>query len=414
MATKNAVLGALITAAVLVSGCGGAVSPTALPAEVDVRTLDVGPYPTEPSNAHDDDYVPDYSGRQRIAAARLANSVVSAYEIDSAMKYGRSATLFGATWAPDDLGERTANEAIIKRHKMVYGFETHGSDDTSYVSTYPDWPRRLESKPKQMYAATMVLQFPNAEQATAAAAEFYEADFARYREQNQPITLPKHPAARAHWQPGNGFARTTLAHGPYVVAFLLATTEADPNALAALADRAYELQLPLLDKLTPLSPDEVWDLPWDPDHVLKRVLNPDKAALRPDYNDFYVTGKRGLIQFADNRELATDRLGAMNVIDFAVLGDTMVARAADSAAAEMIVTDRITPTPVAGEAAAPANVPHSACVENKVDSKLGGSNSRRFTCLVAYREYVGFVHSAQLVDAHQQAAAQYAVFANTR
>ena len=57
----------------------------------------------------------------------------------------------------------------------------------------------------------------------------------------------------------------------------------------------------------------------------------------------------------------------------------------------------------------PPNLTGATCVENK---QLAAK--KRFSCILAYKQYVGIVSSEQLLDAQQRAAAQYAVFANSR
>ncbi|MFD3428798.1 hypothetical protein ACFWU7_22635 [Nocardia fluminea] len=63
-----------------------------------------------------------------------------------------------------------------------------------------------------------------------------------------------------------------------------------------------------------------------------------------------------------------------------------------------------------GAANSPTAVPATNCIENKVTS----SDIKRFSCSVRYRQYVAVVSSHQINDAHQRAAAQYAVFANAQ
>lgn len=402
-----AITGALALA-VLLGACGTTVSPTALPAEIDVRKLNVGKYPTEPRNAHDDAYVPNFYEMGKVAAMRLSDHVVSAYEIDKSMKYGlHSGTIPGR---PDELGDWSAVEQIIKRNKMMFGFESQGSDNASTFLAFPGWP--VPSPAKSRYAATMVMQFPDADRARTAAAEFHEADFATFKDSNQRISLPKHPTAQSHWRPDAPVLRTVLAHGSYVVAFLVSTPETDLTALTTLADRAYDLQLAQLDQLPALIAAQTIDLPWDPDRLLDRVLDPDGKQLKPGYDDDdgFVSGSHGMLHFAKDRELADTRFGARNIGRFAALGRTPVIQLADDDAARAVVRDRITMTAVARDAAAPPDLPDSACVENQESA----TKSKRFTCIVAYHRYVGFVSANQLGDAQQQAAAQYALFANNR
>ncbi|MBF6465013.1 hypothetical protein IU427_07415 [Nocardia beijingensis] len=398
---------ACAAAAAILGGCGSTLAGTAQPGEIDIRRLDVGNYPTEPPNAHDDDYQPLFIDMGKVAAMRLADHVASAYDIDPRMKYSWTPSSISKGALPGELGRPEVLEPIAERHRMMYGFHTNGSDqDVSLLAS--GWPTK--PRPNSTTVGTIVMQFPDPDRARQAAAEFFDADFGGYRDQNEPVTLPRQPQARAHWRPGSPFLRAILAHGSYVVAFLVSANAPDRDALVGLAEKAFDVQLPMLDQLPPLTEEEMLRLPWDPDHLLSRTLNPAKVQ-SPSYDDSNaLLGLRGIMQYAEDRDYAKQRFTAMGAEKFAVSGGTLVIRAANAEQARRVVAERITPTVVAGPAEPPQHVPDSACVENR----SGLFDDRRFTCVVAYKEYVGFVAANQLLDAQQRAAAQYSIFANSR
>ncbi|WP_280497045.1 DUF7373 family lipoprotein [Nocardia asiatica] len=401
-----AALACTLTAAIL-AGCGSTTPGVAQPGEIDIRRLDTGNYPTEPPNAHDDDYQPLFIDMGKVAAMRLADHVASAYDIDPRMKYSWTPASVSKGVLPGELGRPEDMRPIAERNRLMYGFHTNGSDQnvSLFASGWPTKPR-----PNSTTVATTVMQFPDPERARQAATEFHDADLGAYRDQNEPVTLPRQPGARAHWRPGSPFLRAVLAHGSYVVSFLVSANAPDRNALIALAEKAYDVQLPLLDQLPPLTEEEMLRLPWDPDHLLSRTLNPAKVQ-SPSYDDSHALfGLRGIIQYAEDRDYAKQRFTAMGAEKFAVSGGTLVIRTASREAARRVATERITPTVVAGPADPPPHLPDSACVENR----SGLFDDRRFTCVVAYKEYVGFVAANQLLDAQQRAAAQYSIFANSR
>ncbi|MGK8520531.1 hypothetical protein ACRS6B_02715 [Nocardia asteroides] len=72
---------ACAVAAAILTGCGSTTPGTAQPGEIDIRRLDTGNYPTEPPNAHDDDYQPLFIDMGKVAAMRLADHVASAYDM---------------------------------------------------------------------------------------------------------------------------------------------------------------------------------------------------------------------------------------------------------------------------------------------------------------------------------------------
>lgn len=397
---------ALLTASL--TACGSIVAGSFQPAEVDIRNLDTGSYPTEPPNAHDDDYRPDFTSMPHIAAMRLSDYVIPAYEIDPHLKYGQLPFEISRGLLPGELGSEGELKPIAERNKLLFGFKTTGFDQKTTIVPSA-WP--IKTTQHATAISTMVMQFPDPERATAAASQFYDADLNANREQNQPVPLPNYTSAHAHWRPGTPFLRAFLAHGSYVVAYLVSTNEPDLNALIGLAEKSYAAQLPALDQLTPLTDEELFQLPWDTDHLLSRALNPNKSE-RPAIGSQALYGLRGIVQYADDLSIAKQRFSAMNADRFAVSDGTIVARTPDSATAKKIVAERRTPAPAAHDADAPPNVPDSACVENKrsaMDFEI-----KRFTCIVAYRQYAGFVTGDQLLDVQQRAAAQYAIFANSR
>ncbi|MEU7631944.1 hypothetical protein AB0C34_18430 [Nocardia sp. NPDC049220] len=398
---------ACVLSTVLLAACGSTKSGTAQPGEIDIRNLDTGNYPTEPPDAHDDDYQPLFIDMPKVAAMRLADYVATAYDIDPAMKYGRSSSTITTGILPEQLGRITDMKPIAERNRMMYGFESNGSDQNITVAD-ADWPTKQQSNSTTV--STLIMQFPDATRARQAATEFHDTDFGTYRDKNEPVTLPKYPDARAHWRPGSPFLRAVLPHGSYVAAFLVSTVGPDRDALVTLAERAYDTQLPLLDQLAPLSEEAMLRLPWDSDHLLSRALNPNKTK-SPSYDNRHALfSLRGILQYAPDREYAKKRFTAMNAEKFAVSDSTLVIRTPGPEAARSVAEQRVTPTPASGAADPPPGLTDATCVENKARY----FDTKRFTCIVPYQQYVAFVVADQLLDAQQRAAAQYSVFANSR
>ncbi|MEU8896904.1 hypothetical protein [Nocardia sp. NPDC048505] len=394
--------------AVLLTACGSTVTGTSTPGEIDVRTLNVGKYPTEPYHAHNEDYVPPFIALRDVAAMRLADHVATAYDIDPRLKTGYWPYVISTGLLPEELGSPAVLQPIAERHRLLYGLVSNGSDKKFSLTTGADgWPTKSDAE--ETVVVSMVMQFPDGERAKQAAAEFYAADFAASPD-NQPVTLPKNTAAQSYWRPGQPFLRTMQVRGSYLVAFLVSTPGTDLTALQALADKSYESQLPMLDRLAPMTPIEVFQLRWDPDHLASRALDPNDSTPRPSYSSrLAVSGRQGMLHFARNREIAKSALAALNTDALAIREDVTVARTPDAATARKIVAELTVPYEKVRVAAAPANVPDSACAETK-DARFRNGH---FTCVVAYHEYVGFVSAAKIDDVHQRAAAQYALFANS-
>ncbi|MFJ2834983.1 hypothetical protein ACIO52_06415 [Nocardia sp. NPDC087230] len=407
--TAAVLIAALLTA--VLTACGATVSGTGVPGEIDVRTLDVGAYPVEPPNAHDDDPIPAFYEMYKLAAMRIADYAITAYDIDPQMIYGNRADADNARLLPAELGNQTAMSAIAQKHKMLYGFHSSGASKDLSVSTSDIWPTKKDSN--RLTATTMILQFPDGERATAAAKEFHDADFAAQEGRNQPVSLPKYPAAHAQWRPDAPFVRVVLPQGPYVIAFLLSVATPDLPALTALAESALTKQIESLAQTTPLTDEQLMTLPWDPDHLLMRTLNPDELT-SPESSSFLVTGAHGILHYSggplpDHRQYIEQQLTKMNAQQVALSWGSIGIRTPDAETARRAVSEKLFLWPTATDVAPPPNLTDATCVENK---QLAAK--KRFSCLLAYKQYVGIVSSEQLLDAQQRAAAQYAVFANSR
>ncbi|WP_410873778.1 hypothetical protein [Nocardia sp. A7] len=409
MRIRYAILAAAVAA--VLTACSSALSGTPVPGETDIRALDTGSYPIEPLNAHDDDPVLPFYEMYEVAALRLADYVISPGDISSELIYGTSAATAWRSVVPSWLGRGAGDIAV--RHKLLYGFEVGGASIDKSITSF-DWPSKDPSN--KFTGNTVVLQFPDSQRATAAAEELYDADFGLQEGRNQPVTLPAHPNARAHWRPDSPFLRTFMPHGSYVIGLLLSVPTPDRTALTTLAESAYTKQIEALSRTTPLTEEEVITLPWDADHLLMRTLNPDQSTKPDSVGTGYLrTGKPGALHYAAGRLLPRDRayvdkqLTAMNAEQIAIAAGTIVIRTPDPESADRAVSEKLFPWQVRLGADPAPKVPDTTCVENRPTDSV-----KRFSCLLAYNEYVGIVSSSQLLDAHQRAAAQYAIFANTR
>ncbi|WP_043647780.1 DUF7373 family lipoprotein [Nocardia thailandica] len=408
--TASALAALVLTA--LLSACGSTVAGTPQPGEIDIRKLDAGGYPTEPFSAHDDPYRPGFTMMDDVAAMTLAEFVVTAYDIDPAMKYGKRATGVSSGLPPYSLGEDKRITPILKSRRLLYGFSSKGSSTNDGVYDLGQWP--MKSKQNSTTATITVLQFPDADLAATAARELQEADFATYPDKVETVALAKYPNARSYWQPTSPFLRTIMPHGPFVIAFQLSLPTPDKAGLSRLAETAYDKQLDLIGKAKAYTDEESMTLPWDPEKLIDRTLNPDKIPT-PDASGMHtLVGPHGLLHYAGDRypgtiDIAAQQFARMKAQRIAMSYGNIVVRTADEHAADQAVKDRLVTSDILKPAAAPPNLPDSTCFEN-----IDASSTKRFTCMLAYREYVGIVSSDQLLDAQQRATAQYAILANSR
>ncbi len=401
MFSRRIRLMALVAAVCAAAGCA-AVDGTPAAGEIDVRTLDVGTYPTEPLDMRYT-YYNDLSAGTKLAVMRLAGQVANGLELDDRFTYATGTlAITDAESATKLLADVT--QPILETHRLLYGYAVgHASQDKD----------ENDKTPRDADAVTMtVLQFPSEAAAAAAAQEIEAADFAVAAAENEPVTLSKYPEAHAHWRPGVASLGTAVARSNYVVNLLLRVRDPDLTQLTALTEKVLDAQLPLLDQLPPLSREDILRLEYDTDGMLRRTLNPDGFG-SPDTKTQFVVGARGFLHLAADQRHWSPIMAAAGVDRFAVTSAmssaSMLFRTRDTEAADdlvAVILDKAYPEP----ADAPAGIPHAVCGESPIQDDY---DIKRFRCAVSYRRYVATVESDQLADAHQRAAAQYATLANS-
>ncbi|MGW6122191.1 DUF7373 family lipoprotein [Nocardia sp. NPDC055165] len=399
---------AAVISSILASGCGSNVDGTAIAGEIDVRTLDVGKYQTLPVSAYYQ-YKHGYKYGQELAAMRLADHLVLGTDVDPSLKYGA----WGSFTSETLLSEFSDTvKPSLKEHRLLYGFST-GSTDKEHFGTFALSPgddvlADTQRSLKPTYFGMRVMQFPDEDAARRAAESIGVLDFQVAADQNQKLTIDKYPAAHAHWRPGIPSMAANIARGSYVVSLQVGLPSADLPQLKELAGRVLDAQLPRLDKLPALTPMEILMLEHDPAHVLERALNREQLG-GPEDTRSASYGLQGFLQVQRAEQEHRGLYEETGVDHIGIGWDANVFRARDSSAAEKFQAGMFE-GPRFGPANSPTEVPATNCIENKVTS----SDIKRFSCSVRYRQYVGLVSSHQINDAHQRAAAQYAVFANAQ
>ncbi|MGW5310865.1 DUF7373 family lipoprotein [Nocardia thailandica] len=404
-----------------IAGCGQTITGTAAPGEIDVRKLDVGRFPTMPLG----DYY-EYSHSVRsgtsLAVTRLADSVVLGDRIDPKLAYG---TGIQSITRPGDVKNALSDQgvAVAERNGLMFGWMSGSSD----VEPIPN-----QKVPASATLTTVtVMQFPDAGSAANAAREFEDADFAVAADTNQRVPLAKYPEAYTHWRPGTPTIGSTAARGNYVVNVFASTASADLALLTSLVEKTYAAQFPELDKLAPLTKEQVMRLDLDPEGMKQRILNPNKIGV-PSVGSLATYRLNGFLHFQPDRERArriyaeagaeyitfseayseyttTYSKGiaqAFGTSTSRLLEGAILTRTRDDAAAEKL-SAAIMDKPDAGMT--PAGLPDTRCGE----IPRPGSNSRDFSCVLRYRNYVAHVWGTQIQDAQQRAAAQYALLANS-
>ncbi|MGW4246854.1 DUF7373 family lipoprotein [Nocardia sp. NPDC004722] len=395
-----------LTAAVL-CGCAS-TSGTPVAGEIDVRTLNVGAYPTEPL-----DYRTEYShftsSGQVLAFARLADAVALGTDIDASLVYGVPQDKYTDTADPSHvLGGVLA--PVLQRNDVVLGA-------SAASSSTPQTEALHYGKPSSSAAVEItVLQFPDTQHAQTAAEEMEATDFGVAADQNARLTLDGYPGAKSHWRPGVPSMAATLAHGQYVVNVFVQRADPDVAALKSLTEKVFAAQLPMLDQLPPLSRRDIKRLDYDPYGMFRRTLHPGKMA-RPNVDTEITYGVRGYLNRLTDRAAWKTLFDSSGVDRIAVTeGGAQLIRTRDAHAA-VDLWSGIKPLQP-GKSADTAGIPDVFCGENPTPSTRAYPTTwdmeNRYYCTLRYARYVARVASSQLIDVQQRAAAQYALLANSQ
>lgn len=358
---------------------------------VDVALLDVGNYPTKPSTPLGSAGTAEMGAI--VEGQRMANYVTGPWEADPSLirSYANSAVVLkNAAAVKFVLPEALA--AAAARHDFVAGFYTSRED--------------VDRKMLQ----NAVLRFPNPAAAAAAVQEFSAAAAteAVLIPPVTPASIAGHPdtAAFSHIyeQPAKNLKWTVLraftVRGPYVLVQTAQATESLDTA-AALIAKTLDLQGPLIDQFTPTDAARLADLPIDPTGLLARTLpvSPDDASV----NQRTVYEPRGALQFQ------TDPPRAATLFDQTAMthqanAATAVYEARDAHGAQGIADGFFAEVSAIGKpAAAVKQMPASRCLD------LSQGKVANFYCLATADRYTIEAQAAQLLDAQQKTAAQYAM-----
>ncbi|MFD4440045.1 hypothetical protein ACFWPK_09720 [Nocardia sp. NPDC058519] len=383
----------------VVSGCTVAGDPTPVP---DPATLDVGPYSRFPLRAPERGS--EYHGRV-VESVRLGEVIANPARVDPVLTFARTRAGSDPLPTPAKAAALLANpvRAVLERHGMLAGYTVSATDS----------PAEFSIGSSRILQVTL-LRFPDAAAARLAAAEIDSAD-AEVSADNVAVTIPEHPAARAHWRPSVPTLAATTAVDSFVVTVLAGHTSPDLTALTALAGRAFEEQRQMLRDVVLTPPEAFADLPLDRDGMLGRMVPeapgrwPFPVVILGDLSE--VAGWDSLVQargivlgpraghfYAPSRQVA--ELVGLNRFD-------RLMRFADAAtAAEFFAglpnNDGQLPVPP------PKGMVDINCAESTTTSPI-----TKFSCRLRYGRYVAVVFSRDYQDVQQRAAAQYALLVNS-
>jgi hypothetical protein len=350
--------------AMSLAGCSP-VTGTALSA----APLDVGAYPTTAVAAP---VLPPLG--TLLEGQRMAASVVLPSEVDPSLR-GLETTSTGPV--PD----AQALRADIRQPRALIA-EAHG-----FIAGFSSARSTLGEPTPTTSVVNLVMRFPDAGAAAAAAAEMIAAEPAR------PTAIAHHRDAVAQVlvMPRGFIVESFTPHGPYVLYQWVQTRntlEAASNLVAGILDR----QGTRIDAFTPTDPSRLGQLPTDPSGLMAHTL-PPAVGVYP---------APGALHFERDPAGAADVFAAAAVTAVAQ-GRATVYRSENSTSASLLVdtfvsdemTDGAVPAdPVSG-------VPDAPCVDR------GATTPSRYACYGTSGRYAFATTSEHLQDARQQAAAQY-------
>ncbi|WP_282785653.1 MULTISPECIES: hypothetical protein [unclassified Nocardia] len=396
----------LAAAVALTSACGSEPESPPIPEPaVDLATLDVGGFDTEPKPYGTADEI---ELARLVEAERLANYLPLPWEIMPEVKYAASA--MGGAIRPfigfdtSAMGTRTTADKDAMREAapgFVAGFVTTGRSDNMPSLSY-----ELDN---------LVMIFSDEQAATAAARALGELDMAA-SEDNTPVTIPRYPEAVAYTTDnisGPGQIRSWYATGQFVIftyvfdSVMAELEEADHAKLIERVERSIETIAPRVAEFPVTPADQLTQLPVDPDGVLARSLFTvlDDGAQRGIPG---VYERQGGLHISIAPELDAPLFERTGVDRVAWRG-AYVYRTRDAAAAREFVADRAETTRKFVRVDAPTGLPDAQCRH----AVTANDFEIAYYCYVSHGRYAAEVAANQLLDAQQRISAQYALLVNS-
>jgi hypothetical protein len=367
-----------------------------------VALLDPGNYPTKPrpplgtaGNA--------FEGG-KIESRRLAEYLVMPYQLDPAMSH-QYAMADGVIKAPSALSKAFQDPvpAGAEGHNFVAGFTVNS--DTGSNEDY--------SRDKGLQ--NTVVRFATPADAAAAAGDMAARSAVLTNTVNlpphvtRPVPVPRYPGTLAFAYDDNTnqhFVLAYTAHGPYLLG-QVAQSRDGADAAAALVADTLDLQGPLIDRFVATPLDQLAALPVDPTGLLARTLPVADADSTVELGTY---GPHGALTFMtspgrDEKLFADTGMVTMSK------DRVNVYQARDGAAATKIRDDFLDEFDqgVLGMKWIPApgvvGLPRAKCIKPQAGST--GLVTQIVYCVAVADKYVIEAQASQLVDAHQQVAAQY-------
>ena len=394
--TTGLLAAALLVATLSTAGCGSDDGEPADAPTIDINALDFGPYSPEP---HDMGLPKNMEAARLMETQRLGNAVPLPSDVDpgfvhhaplSAQSFITPEDSHVKSGGPDDPGQfRQAAPDLIG------GFSTYARNDPYNQG---------------MELADTALLFPDEQKATDAAAALERSDFAA-NPKNQPVPVPGHPDAHAHWDPSVQSIASWRAVGRIVVYTWIYDQakvyleKVDLPALTTLLRKSLDTVVAPLSRYTPNPPDQLMSRPMDDENMLRRTLIRPKEDRDGSWlNPPGVYNAHAALHFSSDPVELGKALDEAGVDKFADYGSDMY-RARDARSADKLRDELGAPTKNFRNAEPPANLPVAKCREYHGKEQM----AFRYYCAVSRGRYAAQVSADQLLDAQQRISAQYAM-----
>ncbi|MCX4096232.1 hypothetical protein [Nocardia sp. alder85J] len=373
-------------------------TPTA--SEIDVRTLDVGPYPVD---RHHYDQAGGAKGAL-LEGMRMSAAVVPTIRVDASLNVGQGGRVIV------DSRDATAHllagvsRPALDRNKLVTGYVTAGADRA-------DPPGADGPGPGATAVTTLVLRFPDATAAKQAATQLEDSDFGVAPDLNRKLTLPQYPSAYIHYRPGIASIGTFMAQKEFVISLFIQRPAADEADLLGWVRKTLDAQVPVLDRFEATPPDRLGALPVDPEGLLARTVVKDRSDRTPDPDRFAYYGAPAMIDISGDETTRQQLVDDTGLDGLAVADGSSVLRVRDAAAAGRLVDGLAASAgPEYDAAEAPNTVPGVKCLQ--LNARGDATHENRYRCYVPYHRFVQVISTDDAADVRYRVAAAYALLAN--
>ncbi|BDT85118.1 DUF7373 family lipoprotein [Nocardia cyriacigeorgica] len=262
---------------------------------VELEKLDFGIFPPE---AHDYVFTTRRTSADvyRIESRRMLSYLVSPFEVDEDMSILESTRLLDVSPSTfDDDVLPTAFEPIAQQHHMFAGVSTRRSNGSLRAH-------------KGMSIA--ILRFPS-DSAAQAAADGFERILDDTAPERRPLTIPGHADAKGSARDSKGYL--FQSSGPYVIVSSLTWPEPDHQAIAQTLASMLDQQVPKVVALKPTAPEDILDLPTNPEGILRLAVKSPKTSAT-DLSSQNAAFKGGVFDAAGARHFNVDAVRLENVL----------------------------------------------------------------------------------------------------